>query len=173
MSAFRGIDEAWRALQQTGDANARADAVRFLGERRYAPAVPALIELVQEADPGTRYLAARALGQIGDEAEAAVPALLDALRDDDMFLRAGIAGALIKIGYPAVPGLTAALFDDSNAVKRAACKALGKIGSQRAVPALTNALRDKNPGVRKFAKEALQRIDNASPQRRDDVGASR
>ena len=123
------------------------------------PAVPRLIELVRESDPGTRYLAARALGQIGDEAEAAVPALLDALRGEDMFLRAGVTGALIKIGYPAVPGLTAALFDDSNAVKRAACKALGKIGSTRAAPALQNALRDKNPGVRKLAAEALKRIE--------------
>ena len=159
MSAFRSLDAAFHALANGADAQRRADAVRFLGERRYAPAVPSLIELVRESDPGTRYLAARALGQIGDEAEAAVPALLNALRGDDMFLRAGVTGALIKIGYPAVPGLTAALFDDSNAVKRAACKALGKIGSPRAAPALTNALRDKNPGVRKLAAEALNRLE--------------
>ena len=64
-----------------------------------------------------------------------------------MFLRAGITGALIQIGYPAVPGLTGALFDPSNAVKRAACKAfLGKIGSERAVPALIFSLNDRNAG---------------------------
>ena len=159
MSDFRSLDAAFHTLANGVDAQRRAEAVRFLGERRYAPAVPRLIELVRESDPGTRYLAARALGQIGDEAEAAVPALLDALRGDDMFLRAGVTGALIKIGYPAVPGLTAALFDDSNAVKRAACKALGKIGSPRAAPALTNALRDNNHGVRKLAREALNRLE--------------
>ena len=85
--------------------------------------------------------------------------LLEALRDNDIFLRAGITGALIRIGYPAVPGLTSALFDPSNAVKRAACKALGKIGSERAVPALIFSLHDGNAGVRKLAREALERID--------------
>ncbi|MCY4146892.1 MAG: HEAT repeat domain-containing protein [Chloroflexi bacterium] len=160
MSGFRAVDDAWLALQNAAESQRRAEAVVYLGEQRYAPAVPYLISLLQEADPGTRYLCARALGQIGDEAEAAVPALLEALRGDDMFLRAGVTGALIHIGYPAVPGLTAALFDDSNAVKRAACKALGKIGNPRATAALTNALQDANAGVRRLAAEALERIEN-------------
>ncbi len=164
MTAFATMEDAWAALNKGDDAERRADAIRYLGQRRYAPAVQRLTELVRQADPGTRYLAAKALGQIGDEAEAAVPTLLRALRDDDIFLRAGITGALIKIGYPAVPGLTTALFDPSNAVKRAACKALGKIGSERAVPALIFSLRDGNAGVRKLAREALGRID--SPQAR-------
>ena len=128
MTAFATVEEAWHVLQNGDDEHVRAEAIVFLGENRYAPSVPRLSHLVRHADPGTRYLAAKALGQIGDEAEAAVPTLLDALRDNDMFLRAGITGALIQIGPPAVPGLTQALFDPSNAVKRAACKALGKIG---------------------------------------------
>ena len=160
MSSFQSVSHAWQELQQGDDAESTAAAIVYLGERRYAPAVPRLTELVRQADPGTRYLAAKALGQIGDEAEAAIPALLEALRADDMFLRAGVAGALIKIGPPAVPGLTKALFDPSSAVKRAACKALGKIGSERAAPALKFALRDGNPGVRRLAREALERIDS-------------
>ena len=106
MTAFTTVEEAWQVLQAAENAEIRADAIVFLGEQRYAPSVPHLTELVRESDPGTRYLAAKALGEIGDEAEAAVPTLLSALRDNDMFLRAGITGALIKIGYPAVPGLT-------------------------------------------------------------------
>ena len=160
MTSFQTVGEAWATLNNGEDAEARAAAIVYLGENRYAPAVRHLTELVRQSDPGTRYLAAKALGQIGDEAEAALPTLLDALRDNDMFLRAGITGALIKIGPPAVPGLTKALFDPSSAVKRAACKALGKIGSERAVPALKFSLRDGNEGVRKFAREALERIDS-------------
>lgn len=160
MASFQTAQEAWTALNKDDDEEARAAAIIYLGERRYAPAVPRLTELVRQSDPGTRYLAAKALGQIGDEAEAAAPTLLEALRDNDMFLRAGITGALIKIGPPAVPGLTNALFDPSSAVKRAACKALGKIGSERAVPALKFSLRDGNEGVRRFAREALERIDS-------------
>ena len=165
MAAFSTTEEAYQALRQAEDAQTRADAIMFVGEKRYAPSVPLLAELVRQADPGTRYLAAKALGQIGDEAEAAVPTLLTALRDNDMFLRAGITGALINIGYPSVPGLTQALFDRSKAVRRAACKALGKIGSERSVPALIHSLRDSNAGVRKFAREALERID--TPEARD------
>lgn len=165
MTSFFSIEEAHNMLRHTDDAQTRADAIVFLGENRYAPSVPHLIELVSEADPGTRYLAAKALGQIGDEAESSVPVLLVAMRDNDMFLRAGITGALINIGYPAVPGLTKALFDHNKAVKRAAAKALGKIGSDRCVPALVNSLNDEDPGVRKFVREALERID--SPEARD------
>ena len=160
MTAFATVEEALHALRDSADPQRRADAIVCLGQRTYAPAVPRLAELLREADPGTRYLAAKALGQIGDEAEAALPALLEALRADDMFLRAGVTGALIQIGYPAVPGLTRALFDPSNAVKRAACKALGRIGSERSVGALIYSLRDGNAGVRKFAREALERIDS-------------
>jgi len=159
MTSIQTVGDAWRMLQ-SDDAEARAAAIVFLGDNRYAPAVPQLTDLVRQADPGTRYLAAKALGQIGDEAEAALPALLVAMRADDMFLRAAITGALIKIGPPAVPGLTRALFDPSKAVKRAACKALGRIGSERAVPALKFSLRDGNEGVRRFAREALERIDS-------------
>lgn len=159
MPIFSTIEAAWQALRQTEDPQTRADAIVFLGENRCAPAVPKLTELLRQSDPGTRYLAAKALGQIGDEAEAAVPALLTAMRGNDIFLRAAITGALIRIGHPSVPGLTRALFDPSSAVKRAACKALGKIGSQRSVPALIHSLNDSNPGVRKLAREALARID--------------
>ncbi len=165
MTHFLTIEGAYEALQQNEDAQARADAIVFLGEKRYAPSVPYLIDLVREADPGTRYLAAKALGEIGDEAESAVPTLLVAMRDNDMFLRVGITGALIKIGYPAVPGLTKALFDRNKAVKRAAAKALGKIGSERSVPALINALRDRDPNMRKLTREALARID--TPEARE------
>jgi len=160
MARFATVEDAWTALQDDRDLNRRADAIRQLGLQRYAPSVPDLTRLLRQGDPGTRYLAARSLGQIGDEAESALPTLLAALRDDDMFLRAGITGTLIRIGYPAVPGLTQALFDPSSAVKRAACKALGKIGSERAVPALIFSLRDSNAGVRHLAREALQRIDS-------------
>ena len=108
-----------------GDPEARAEAINTLGEAGYAPAVPTLRRLVSEADPGTRFLAAKALGRIGDEAESAVPELLQALRANDMFLRAAVTGALIQIGNPSVPGLVKALFDQNKAVRRASAKALG------------------------------------------------
>ena len=76
------LNSAFETLKQ-GEPEDRAEAVKYLGDESYAPAVPHLTQLVAEADPGTRFLAARALGQIGDEAESAIPTLLTALRDDD------------------------------------------------------------------------------------------
>ena len=151
------VQEAMQAMLH-GDPDLRARAIQALGEAAYAPAVPHLAKLVRESDPGTRYLAASALGRIGDEAESAVPDLLLALRADDIFLRAAVTGALIKIGYPAVPGLIRALFDQKAAVRRASAKALGKIGNRRAVNALKVAINDADAGVRQFAQEALNRL---------------
>lgn len=45
------------------------------------PAVPALIEALQDPSPSVRKAAAHALGQIGPAAEAAVPALLRTMLD--------------------------------------------------------------------------------------------
>lgn len=155
------LETAFDALQHA-EPETRARAITFLGDARYAPAVPHLTQLVEQSDPGTRFLAAKALGQIGDEAESAVPALLVALRADDMFLRMAITGALINIGQPAVPGLVKALFDRKAAVRRASAKALGKIGSKRAVKPLQVAVKDGDKGVRKMAQEALERLADGS-----------
>lgn len=152
------IEKAFHELR-FGSLEQRAAAAKVLGEVAYAPAVPHLTELVQNADPGTRYLAAMALSKIGDEAESALPVLLQALREDDMYLRMAITAALISIGLPAVPGLVRALFDHKAPVRRASAKALGKIGSRDAINPLKVAAQDSDPHVSRFAIEALARIE--------------
>lgn len=151
------VNTAFEALKE-GQPESRAEAIKYLGQERYAPAVPYLAQLVEEADPGTRFLAAQALSKIGDEAEAAVSSLLIGLRADDMYLRMAITGALINIGNPSVPGLVKALFDKNKAVRRASAKALGKIGNKRAIKPLQVAVKDQDPGVRKMCQEALDRL---------------
>ena len=155
---FQNNTTAFEVLQ-TGLADERAEAIKYLGENQYAPAVPYLAQLVEESDPGTRFLAAQALGKIGDEAESAIPSLLIALRADDMYLRMASTSAFISIGNPAVPGLVKALFDRKKAVRRAAAKALGKIGNPRAIKPLEVAIKDREPSVRKLCKEALERLN--------------
>lgn len=145
---------------KSGEPEERAEAIKILGAAAYAPAVPLLAELVESADPGTRYLAAMALSKIGDEAESAVPSLLIALRADDMFLRVAVTSALIAIGVPAVSGLIRALFDENAAVRRASAKALGKIGSKDAINALKVAVNDSDAGARRMAAEALSRLQS-------------
>lgn len=159
MLNFTSHNEAFEALK-VGQAEERAEAIKYLGENQYAPAVPMLAQLVEESDPGTRYLAAQALGKLGDEAESAVSSLLVALRANDMYLRVAVTSALISIGNPAVPGLTKALFDRNKAVRRASAKALGKIGNPRAIEALEVAVKDREPSVRKLCQEALDRLQD-------------
>lgn len=154
------LTEAFETLQ-TANPDDRALAIEYLGENQYAPAVPYLSQLVAESDPGTRYLAAKALGKIGDEAESAVPVLLEALRANDMFLRMAVTGALIQIGHPAVPGLVKALFDKNPAVRRASAMALGKIGSKRAIKPLEVASKDGDKGVARLSKQALDRLQTS------------
>ena len=61
--------------------------------------MPALIDALKSEHAGLRYYAAGALGQIGSNAKAAVPALTDALEDDDKSwdVRKAAAKALRKI----------------------------------------------------------------------------
>jgi HEAT repeat protein len=157
MNEYNSLESAFEMLR-FGNPESRAEAIKFLGEERYAPAVPHLAQLVEESDPGTRFLAAQALGKLGDEAEAAVPSLLIALRADDMYLRMAITGALINIGNPSVPGLVKALFDRNNAVRRASAKALGKIGNKRAIKPLQVAVKDTDPALVKLCQQALERL---------------
>src|SRR5207249_2202422 len=59
-----------------------------------APAVPALIALLNNTDPGVRGAAASALGAIKPEPERAVPALIQHLNETDEFALLNIVRAL-------------------------------------------------------------------------------
>jgi HEAT repeat protein len=83
---------------------------------------------------------------------------VEALKDKR--LRFGAANALVRIGPAAVPALIEALKDKDRNVRRAAALALGKIGpaTKDAVPALIEALKDKESYVRSAAAWALGKI---------------
>lgn len=151
------IQQAMDALQGD-DSQARAEAISTLGELQHKPALEIMIDLVETVDPGTRYIIVQALGRIPDA--RAVPALLSAMRFDDIFTRAAATGALIQVGEPAVNGLVTALRDENKAVRRASAKAIGKIGiaTQGAITGLSTALLDVDNAVRRFAAEALGRL---------------
>lgn len=162
MSEYQMIQQALSDLHSADD-QTRIQAIETLAEHQHTDAIPELTALMPQVDPGTRYVLARALGRIGDE--RAVPALLEALRGDDPWVRAAVTGALIQMGSPAVDGLVDALRDEDKAVRRAAAKAVGKIGERaddnRVVRGLSAALLDVDRGVRRFAAEALGRLGAA------------
>jgi len=108
------------------------NAMRILASKCRLPhsAIEKRIEELSSESSYDRLCAADALGRMGPEAEAAVPALAHALKDQDILVRIAAAEALGKMG-PAAKG---------------------------AVPALNGALQDDNEAVRWYAEYALQQI---------------
>lgn len=94
-----------------------------------------LIHALQPNDEGVRSRAAEALGQIGEPAKDAVPALIEAL-DDENQVRSNATKALGWIGEPAVPALIQALGDENHYVRDNAADALGRIGTPEALKAI-------------------------------------
>jgi HEAT repeat protein len=54
--------------------------------------------LKEDKDPNMRYWAAESLGKFGAEARAALPDLIEALKDESKMVRMGVAYALGEIG---------------------------------------------------------------------------
>lgn len=136
------------------------------------PSVPSLVEALRDGSSWVRWQVAVTLGQIGPEAEEAVPALVKALmrEETDMtrgmgrrhwYAREAAAKALGKIGPSAVPALTEALQHKGPVGRHAAADALAGIGprAKGAIPALERALRDEAKHVREAAADALRKIN--------------
>ena len=65
------------------------------------PAVPALAKALKDEEWTNRCNAAEALGEVGNRAAKAVPAIIEALQsDEDSLVQSHAAGALGKIGDP-------------------------------------------------------------------------
>ncbi|OQW83451.1 MAG: hypothetical protein BVN30_06010 [Proteobacteria bacterium ST_bin16] len=87
--------------------------------------------------------------------------LIDALMDEDPFVRSDTAYVLGKIGdKAAVDALMLTLMDENYYVRSRAAVALGKIGDKTAVDALIPTLKDKDSSVCSSAIYALGEIGN-------------
>lgn len=106
--------------------------------------VAQLVNALKSTDTDQRRSAARELADLGGEAKAAAPALIEAMTtDSDLFVRRFAAQAVGKVGADpkvAVPALTALLNDKHKELNEAAVEALGRMGAP-AVPALSEALK--------------------------------
>jgi HEAT repeat protein len=132
-------------------------------------AVPSLIRALGRRDPvfspneDLPSKAAEALARIGP---AAVPSLIQALKDDHFLVRAGAADALGRMGPRAclaVFGLVDALGDERMIVRASAAMALKKLGTSTGpvVTSLARVLRDEYCLVRHNAAEALGETEPA------------
>ncbi len=147
-------DPLIRALR-SHDWIVRMHAAKALGRIQEPDSVPALIPLLQDKVKAVREEVSRALAAIG---EAAIPALLEALRHEEWLVRLHAVEALGKTkSHQAVEPLLSTLFNDADsAIREDAVRALGEIGDSKAVEFLFAAM--KEPGLRTLAVEALGRI---------------
>jgi len=157
----RGVLGRARADLRRRGAVQRARAVELLGAAGDAASVPALVELLTtDRAAEVRIVAVRALGRIG-AADATTP-LLSALREQQGRSRVPpqvVAHALLRIGPAAAGSLTAALAEDSAAVRATACEILGRVGAVGSVAAVRRCLReDGSVEVRARAATALGRL---------------
>jgi HEAT repeat protein len=130
------------------------------------------LQALKSPDTTSRQKAAFALGVMDPVGRGTVPALGDALGDDDPVVRINAALSLYKLGpaaREAVPALIRALADQVDLVRMDAAMALARIGpdAREAVPALVEALqRRENRGyvltfprsIREQMADALGRI---------------
>ncbi|MCZ7546787.1 MAG: HEAT repeat domain-containing protein [Anaerolineae bacterium] len=114
------------------------------------------------ADPLTRDAAIRLLRRLGTEAADALPAIIEALDDDNPEVRYEATGALVSISPDAkiVPHLVDALHDPAPDVRRMGAMGLVELGGDAvdAVPALIDALGDDDQDVSRLSFEALAAI---------------
>ncbi len=121
---------------------------------------PDLIRALGDADMEVRWRAAVALEKTGP---AAVPLLIGALTDDNVYIRQGAALVLGDLGRrtdEVTAGLLKALSDPDAKVREHAAEALGKLGARDggAIQALVAALADHDPFVVGKAAAALGKI---------------
>lgn len=169
------IDAAFMLAKQTGnkdfaavpgliealsdeDARIRSAAVKVLGEIGSPDSVPHLLEVVNhERDGNIRWQATGALSKMG---QAAVPGLVQALRDQDWKVRRSACEALWGMGEPsAVPALAEALCDPNDVVRQAAGGAIEAMGAL-AVSGLIQSLRNQNRQIAQAAADKLRLIDS-------------
>jgi predicted Ser/Thr protein kinase len=87
-----------------------------------------LMTCLRSDQADVRWRSALALVALGEAALPAVAALIEALADEDEFVRDAAARALAAVGRPAVPALLAAMSEDQGGTRFRAASILTRIG---------------------------------------------
>ncbi|UCE36020.1 MAG: HEAT repeat domain-containing protein [Thermoplasmata archaeon] len=108
---------------------------------------------------GNRADRIRAAQRIGESKDPkGVELLIQALRDEDKYVRTAAMGSLGIIGDAAIGPLIQAARDSDWHVRFGAAMALGISRDQRAIDPLISALRDEDSRVRSAAESALEQM---------------
>jgi HEAT repeat protein len=139
--------------------NVRIGAIEALGDIKSPRSVEPLLQtLANDKSNEVRWVAALALGEIGDI--RAIPALVRALSEEDRYVRYGSAKALEQIGWSAETDQESAYYyialQDWDAVK--------KMGNAATGP-LIDMLKEQHPNIRTQIVEILGSIGSIEAKR--------
>ncbi len=125
------------------------------------PAVPVCLRALRDDNSVVRWTALLAMSRMHPVRREAVDALIEAMNDEGIWVHITIRRELCRIGAPAVPALVEALKDERWLVRKGAAMALGELRREATgcAPALLQALKDERSEVRAAAAEALGQID--------------
>lgn len=152
----RAVRQAMEALD-SHNADERRSALRSLAQMNHPTAYSALVAAVQHPLRDVRVDAAFMLAKQTNNTDfAAVPGLIEALRDEDARIRSAAVKVLGEIKDPeSVPSLLEIVNHERDGnIRWLATGALSKMG-ETAVPGLVKALHDEDWKVRRSACEAL------------------
>ncbi len=154
------VDKYIEKLRNARKWRERAFAAELLGRVGNAKAVPTLLATVQATrteDADVREIALRALARIADP--RAIDALVDALKNAEVWLAPRIADILSRHGALCVAPLVKFLEEPSRHPARAwAANVLGEVKAARAFPTLVRSLGDLDDEVRAKSAGALGRL---------------
>ena len=114
-------------------------------------------QLKTDSDWRKRSQAASALGEMRQETDTVVPALIEALQDEDEVVRLRATFALTKFGVSVAPDLIESLKVENEAARSSAAFALRYMGFPVA-PLLTDALKSGDEQVRSYATSVLRQM---------------
>ena len=165
-------------LLSSADAPVRARAAAVIAETAAPGYGPALVELLQDADPGVRQAAAGALGAGGYKAGVAPLTVLLADVKEPVEVRMAAARSLARLAAPeALDALTAVLETPetkANAqLRQTVTIALGALAEPPAVTTLTqhvDAAREPDVQVRALAAQSLAFAAKAGPEATQQAG---
>ena len=162
-----------------------ASRLRLYNWSAVKPLTPKLLALLDRStNPATRAFVFAALGEIGREALAAVPVLLELSKDKDLEVASRAVEALTKIDRRAAAKKIQALCDwvtpgHDSTIRQRAIASLRDLGAdgRTAIPALLELSDDEDLTISAGAIEAISKIDPSTGQTlkqaivRSDVGS--
>ena len=142
-------------LTRSTDSDQRWWAIRTLAQ---SPLVQTGYLVPFLSDPAPEVRAATALALCSHPDEAAIPALIKTLSDEDSVTAQLAGNALAVIGSPSVTSLLEVVKEAQQSARIQAMRALAEIRDHRAIPAMMQVMDEESVFLQHWAREGLERL---------------